>query len=114
MGRFHRVHVFSKSEVTGQLILFQAVWLVVLASNCFCFPSAARISLENGKEITMSQLRIGDSIEAGTLNLFHQTEINNKSRFNSFFPLPQTISRCGMQSYNVQIDLDLLSVIYLF
>ena len=30
-----------------------------------CFPSTARVTLENGKSVTMSELRKGDKVEAG-------------------------------------------------
>ena len=30
-----------------------------------CFPSAARVSLENGKSVMMSELQIGDKVQTG-------------------------------------------------
>ena len=30
-----------------------------------CFPSSARVNLENGKSVTMSQLQKGDKVETG-------------------------------------------------
>ena len=32
-----------------------------------CFPSSARISLENGKKVTMSELQIGDRVQTGKI-----------------------------------------------
>ena len=32
-----------------------------------CFPAAARVSLENGKHIKMSELQIGDRVQTGGL-----------------------------------------------
>ena len=34
---------------------------------CNCFPASAKISLENGKSITMSDLQIGDAVKSGEL-----------------------------------------------
>ena len=30
-----------------------------------CFPSEAKVSLENGKSVTMSELQIGDKVKIG-------------------------------------------------
>ena len=37
---------------------------------CNCFPSTARVSLENGNLVTMSELQIGDRVQAGTCMIF--------------------------------------------
>ena len=31
-----------------------------------CFPSQAKVYLRNGKSITMSELKLGDEVQAGT------------------------------------------------
>ena len=40
-----------------------------------CFPSTARVSLENGKSVTMSALYVGDKVKTGmksvTLSKLH-------------------------------------------
>ena len=39
----------------------------------FCFPSNAKVNLENGKSVTMSELKIGDLVQTGIceyLNIF--------------------------------------------
>ena len=33
--------------------------------GCGCFPSAAKVSLENGKSLVMSELQVGDRVQAG-------------------------------------------------
>ena len=33
-----------------------------------CFPSEARVSLENGKSVSMSELQIGDKVQTGRNN----------------------------------------------
>ena len=33
--------------------------------HCKCFPSIARVSLENGKSKTMTELQIGDKVQTG-------------------------------------------------
>lgn len=34
-------------------------------NGCGCFPSTASVSLENGKSIKMSELKIGDQVQTG-------------------------------------------------
>ena len=34
-----------------------------------CFPSEARVSLENGKILTMNDLHVGDKVQAGKVNV---------------------------------------------
>ena len=34
---------------------------------CDCFPASAKVSLENGKSVTMSELQIGDAVKSGEL-----------------------------------------------
>ena len=34
--------------------------------NKKCFPSASRVSLENGESVTMSELQVGDKVQTGT------------------------------------------------
>ena len=34
---------------------------------CNCFPASAKVSLENGKSVTMSGLQIGDAVKSGEL-----------------------------------------------
>ena len=37
-----------------------------------CFPATARLSLENGKSVTMSELRVGDRVQTGNgINYCH-------------------------------------------
>ena len=36
-----------------------------ICCQCSCFPSTARVSLENGRSVTMDQLQIGDRIRTG-------------------------------------------------
>ena len=38
-----------------------------------CFPSTARVSLENGESVTMSELQAGDRVQTGTDVLFMYT-----------------------------------------
>ena len=33
--------------------------------ECKCFPSAAKVSLENGKSLVISELQVGDRVQAG-------------------------------------------------
>ena len=35
-----------------------------------CFPSMAKVNLENGKTVTMSELQIGDHVQAGGIKIF--------------------------------------------
>ena len=42
---------------------------VVGSNNGDCFPSMAKIKLEDGTLITMSQLQIGDNVQTG-INFF--------------------------------------------
>ena len=35
-----------------------------------CFPSMAKVNLENGGRVTMSELQIGDHVQAGGLEIF--------------------------------------------
>ena len=35
-------------------------------SDAGCFPSTAKVTLNNGKSITMSELEIGDKVQTGT------------------------------------------------
>ena len=37
--------------------------------RCWCFPSTARVNLENGNLVTMSELQIGDRVQTGTVML---------------------------------------------
>ena len=49
--------------------------------NAECFPSAAKVQLENGKIVTMSQLRIGDRVQTGIYDirlLFQNLLFQNK------------------------------------
>ena len=43
-----------------------------------CFPSAARVTLENGQSVTMSQLQVGDRVQTGKLwiNVSHNIHTN--------------------------------------
>ena len=34
---------------------------------CDCFPASAKVSLENGKSVTMSELQMGDAVKSGEL-----------------------------------------------
>ena len=34
---------------------------------CECFPESAKVSLENGKSVIMSELQIGDAVKSGEL-----------------------------------------------
>ena len=34
-----------------------------------CFPSSAKVYLENGKSATMSELQIGDQVQTGNKNI---------------------------------------------
>ena len=38
-------------------------------SCCHCFPASAKIFLENGKSVTMSELQIGDAVKSGELTI---------------------------------------------
>ena len=33
--------------------------------NCACFPSMAKVQLQNGKTVTMSELQIGNQVQTG-------------------------------------------------
>ena len=35
--------------------------------TCACFPSTVRVSLENGKSVTMSELQVGDKVQTGKM-----------------------------------------------
>ena len=39
-------------------------------SDDSCFSSAARVSLENGKSLIMSELHVGDKLKTGTCEIF--------------------------------------------
>ena len=39
--------------------------------TCKCFPATARVSLENGKSVAMSELQVGDKVKTGKLKLRH-------------------------------------------
>ena len=40
-----------------------------------CFPSSARLQLENGKSVTMSELQVGDQVQTGTENVHQKWQI---------------------------------------
>ena len=40
-----------------------------------CFPGTARLTLENGKSITMSELQIGDKVQTGIVSRWANTKI---------------------------------------
>ena len=37
---------------------------------CNCFPAFAKISLENGQSVTMSELQIGEKVKSGEFTCF--------------------------------------------
>ena len=43
--------------------------------NCACFPATARLTLENGKSITMSELQIGDKVQTGINIVCHSSRV---------------------------------------
>ena len=45
-------------------------------SCSICFPGIARLNLENGKSITMSELQVGDRVQTGIGILCHISEVN--------------------------------------
>ena len=61
---------------------------VVGSNNGDCFPSMAKIKLEDGTLITMFQLQIGDNVQTG-INFFvtksENTSINKNNSFSFFF-----------------------------
>ena len=48
-----------------------------------CFPSSARVILENGKSVTMSELQIGDRVQTGKYMandpLLHFKQLNHQT-----------------------------------
>ena len=42
-----------------------------------CFPSAARVNLQTGETVTMSELQIGDRVQTGELNFTHLNTFTN-------------------------------------
>ena len=46
-----------------------------------CFPAEARVSLESGKSLTMSELEIGDRIQTGIKNVHSGFKMKNKILF---------------------------------
>ena len=43
--------------------------------NCACFPATARLTLENGKSITMSELQTGDKVQTGINIVCHSSRV---------------------------------------
>ena len=35
-----------------------------------CFPSGARVSLENGASVSMTELKVGDKVQTGEIIMF--------------------------------------------
>ena len=67
-----------------------------------CFPSTAKVTLENGKSIKMSELQVGDRVQTGTdINTFQMTYkclqyfslIHTSVNIYICIKLPQTIWR---------------------
>ena len=45
---------------------------VECCTNCpKCFPSTARLTLENGQSIAMSELKVGDQVQTGMIKVTH-------------------------------------------
>ena len=42
---------------------------LVCCTHCDCFPGSASVTLENGKRLTMENLREGDKVQTGTKHL---------------------------------------------
>ena len=42
------------------------------SQDCYlgCFPSTARVNLENGKSVMMSELQVGDIVQTGNIDFF--------------------------------------------
>ena len=46
-------------------ITFIIVGCIIVVANRACFPSVAKVKVENGKSVTMSELQIGDRVQTG-------------------------------------------------
>ena len=59
----------NQSAFHFEHFLVQGLFGGVLAAT-FCFPTSAKVSLENGTSQTISQLQNGDRVQTGSLNFF--------------------------------------------